>query len=409
MSIPSPAESSASSGARASAAAGGFLLATRQSYGTVVLLAIGHFWVDLYSGSLGVLQPILIEKFKFNLTQVGLLGGAFVFAGSVMQPVFGLLSDRFQSRLFTCATPAIAAVFVSSLAYAAGFPSALLMIFLSGLGIAAYHPQGGSWSVAAAPKDPSFWLAVFITCGNLGIACGPALFSDWVSRFGFDSAKWLAVPGLAMTVVMFSAVRVPASLRARTFFDLQPLLAVKRPMLLLLLAVFFRSAIQITFTQMLPLYLHASRGYSERMAAWITTAYLAVGASGGFAGGWMTKRFGTKPVMMGSFGWAVPLLAGFFLLPDGWISTLLLLVGGLILLFTIPVNVVVAQRLAPAQAATVSAVMMGLGWGSAGVVFIPFTGWLADLTSLHVALMVLLICPVLGFAATSMLPKEIGE
>lgn len=375
----------------------------------VVLLALGHFWVDLYSGSLGVLQPLLIAKFKFNLTQVGLLGGAFVFAGSVMQPVFGILSDRFQSRLFTCATPAIAAIFISSLAYAAGFPSAVLMIFLSGLGIAAYHPQGGSWSVAAAPKDPAFWLAVFITCGNLGIACGPALFSDWVSRFGFDRAPWLAVPGLVMTAVMLTTVRVPSSVQRSGGFQIQPLLAVKRSMLLLLLAVFLRSAIQITFTQMLPLYLHTGRGYGERTAAWITTAYLAVGASGGFAGGWMTRRFSTKTVLMGSFGWAIPFLAGFFLLPGGWLPIALLLVGGLILLFTIPVNVVVAQRLAPAQAATVSALMMGLGWGSAGVVFIPFTGWLADLTSLHVALMVLLVCPVFGLVATSMLPKEIGE
>jgi MFS family permease len=102
----------------------------------------------------------------------------------------------------------------------------------------------------------------------------------------------------------------------------------------------------------------------------------------------------------------VPFLA-LFLFSSGAVSTISLALGGLILLFTIPVNVVMAQELVPSQAGTVSALMMGFAWGAAGMVFIPLTGWIADLTSLHHALTLLVAFPILGFLLTLKLPKEL--
>ena len=82
-----------------------------------------------------------------------------------------------------------------------------------------------------------------------------------------------------------------------------------------------------------------------------------------------------------------------------------LVLGGLILLFTIPVNLVMAQDLVPTQAGTVSALMMGFAWGAAGLIFIPLTGRMADLFSLHTALLALLAFPILGFFLSLRLPK----
>jgi FSR family fosmidomycin resistance protein-like MFS transporter len=84
-------------------------------------------------------------------------------------------------------------------------------------------------------------------------------------------------------------------------------------------------------------------------------------------------------------------------------------VGGLVLLFTIPVNVVVAQDLAPTQAGTVSAFLMGFAWGAAGLIFIPLTGWVAQRTSLRTALFALLVFPLLGWWLAHYLPHELGR
>jgi len=78
---------------------------------------------------------------------------------------------------------------------------------------------------------------------------------------------------------------------------------------------------------------------------------------------------------------------------------------GLMLLFTIPVNVVMAQELVPSQAGTVSALMMGFAWGMAGLIFIPITGWAGDHFTLHRALFVLGLFPVIGIFLTLKLPK----
>jgi FSR family fosmidomycin resistance protein-like MFS transporter len=104
--------------------------------------------------------------------------------------------------------------------------------------------------------------------------------------------------------------------------------------------------------------------------------------------------------MLGS----VPFLATFFA-ASGALSAAGLALGGLILLFTVPVNVVMAQQLAPRQAGTVSALMMGFSWGMAGLFFIPLTGFVADRLGLHTALASLTLFPLAGAALALLLPK----
>jgi MFS family permease len=82
-----------------------------------------------------------------------------------------------------------------------------------------------------------------------------------------------------------------------------------------------------------------------------------------------------------------------------------LFLGGLLLLFTIPVNVVMAQELAPTQAGTVSALMMGFAWGTAGFIFIPLTGWVSDTFSMQAAFSAMIFFPLAGWLLALKLPK----
>jgi FSR family fosmidomycin resistance protein-like MFS transporter len=113
-------------------------------------------------------------------------------------------------------------------------------------------------------------------------------------------------------------------------------------------------------------------------------------------------------VILLSFALSIPFMV-FFFLSTGWLAIVSLALGGLILLFTIPVNVVVAQQLAPSQAGTVSALLMGFAWGAAGLIFIPLTGFVAQRTSLHAALFSLLVFPVLGWIFAHWLPHDLGR
>jgi FSR family fosmidomycin resistance protein-like MFS transporter len=73
---------------------------------SLILLSLGHFFIDLYSSALGAFQPLLVERLGLSLSHAGLLGGILVFSSSVTQPLYGILSDRYPTKLFTALAPA---------------------------------------------------------------------------------------------------------------------------------------------------------------------------------------------------------------------------------------------------------------------------------------------------------------
>ena len=371
----------------------------------LLLFSLGHFFVDLYSGSLGVLQPLILRQFGLSFTQAGILGGLLSFSSSVTQPLYGYLSDRFHSRLFTVLAPAVAGIFISTLGWASGFPMLLVMVFLAGAGMASFHPQAASNATRGIRHNRARGMAIFISCGTLGLAIGPTYFSLITAKWGLSGAYGAAIPGIIITLLLLVFLRPfhrPAGITAK--FSVQPLRAVWRPMSILYLLVFLRSVVQITFTQFLPLYLQTARGYSLLKASYSLSLYLVGGAVGGIAGGNLADRFGGKRVILISMLGSVPLLA-LFVLTTGFLSALGMFLAGLVLLFTIPVNLVMAQQLAPTQTATVSALMMGFAWGMAGVIFIPLTGWVADHYSMQAAFTALIAVPLVGFLLALKLPK----
>lgn len=378
----------------------------RRPLKTLLLLSLGHFVVDLYSGALGALQPWLVARHGLSLTQAGILGGLLVFSASVMQPVYGLISDRLRRPVFVALGPLVAALFISALGLAPGYWALLLMVCLGGAGIAAFHPEGSAMAAASLEGRRGRMMAVFISSGTLGFGLGPTYFSTVASALGLERTWVAAVPGIAAFVLLTSVlprttgpVGTPSGMG-----QWSALASVWRPLAILYALVFLRSVVQISYSQLLPLYLHRERGYSVQAASYTLTAYLLFGALGGFVGGHLADRLGGRRVIMLSMAGAAPLLALFFI-ADGALALAGLLLGGLILLFTVPVNVILAQELIPSQAGTVSALMMGFAWGVAGLIFIPVTGMLADRFSMQAALAAWTAFPMLGFLLALRLPK----
>jgi FSR family fosmidomycin resistance protein-like MFS transporter len=242
------------------------------------------------------------------------------------------------------------------------------------------------------------------------MAVAPIFFERWIALFGFGRLPWAALLGIAVSAILLVTVREPDGLSSkRSHFDKHLLLAHWKPLTILYLGVFLRSAIQVVYGQYLVLYLSRERGFSVRSAAYGATTYLVAGALGGFLGGHLSDRFGAKRVILWSFAGSMPFLALFFLVRQPVLSIAFLAAGGFILLFTIPVNVVVAQKLVPTQAGTVSALLMGFAWGGAGLVFLPLVGWLAESAGLHTVLFALVWLSLPAWYLTTRLPEGIGS
>lgn len=401
MSSPSASLTTVSGGVKP----GKFLISG--GYQTLALLAFAHFFIDWYSSALSAFQPLLGKKFGLSLAQAGMLGGALVFSSSLLQPIYGVFSDRYRSRLFTVLAPAVAGVFISCLGVATNFEMLLVMVVLGGAGIASFHPQASANAIVGLSGNKSRSMAIFISSGTLGMSLGPAFFSWLTARHGMEMSWIGAVPGLIATgaLAMLWRLEPAAETGQGNGFELAPLMNKWRPLGTLFLLVFIRSMVQMVFAQFLPLYLHRERGFGVQAAALGLTIYLASGAVGGFVGGNLADRFGGKKVILISMAGCLPFLAGFFL-TSGLVALLFLGLAGLMLLFTIPVNLVMGQQLVPAQAGTVSSLMMGFAWGSAGLVFIPLTGYVADHLGLGTAMAMVSVAPVLGFLLALTIREE---
>src|SRR5262245_23721685 len=109
--------------------------------GKLLTLMLGHFTVDSYVGVLPVLYPLLIGRFHVSLATVGLVSLAYGGMAAFSQPVFGMIADRFGTRL-TGLTLLWTALTFSVIGFADSFPLLVVLALLSGLGSGAFHPLG---------------------------------------------------------------------------------------------------------------------------------------------------------------------------------------------------------------------------------------------------------------------------
>ncbi len=371
----------------------------------MVLLSLGHLTTDLFSSTLATMQPVLGEVYGLSLAQAGLLGGVFMFASSILQLPFGILSDRFSSRLFSVFGPLAAAVFLTSLAWAGGFPGLLGLAFLGGMGVAAFHPQSTKDASRLAGARKGVGVAVFITAGTFGLACGPPYFSFIVERFGFENFALAMIPAFALSALLLWKLPPPPQLEgaSQRRIDWAALREKWRPLSLHYQLVVVRSIVQLGFGQFLTLYLVRERGMEIAQASLILALFFLAAATGSLCGGNLADRKGGKNVVALSMAGSAPFLAG-FLMTTGWISIVLLFVGGVCLLLTIPVNVVMAQDLVPSQGGIVSSLMMGFAWGVAGITFVPLIGWAADHVGLQTVLWAVALAPLAGIPLARRLP-----
>ena len=390
---------------------GGFTQSIRggRSVTEAFLLLLGtHFLVDCFSSTLPTVQPLLVDRFGLSLAQAGLLGGLWMFSSSVLQLPFGLLSDRLQSRQFTVLSPVIAAVCLSAMGSPASITGVIVLLLAGGMAVAAYHPYSTSQAGRIAGGRKAIGTAIFITVGTAGLGLGPLYLTAVIERIGFERLWVSAIPVLAVTPVLLWRVPQPdfESDSRRGGVDWRALREHSAPLFSLYALVVLRSIVQVGLAQFLALYMVQVRGAEFSTAGVALAAYFLSTSVGSFAGGAAAHRFGGCNVIIASCAGAGPLLA-LFMATDGWLSISMLFVGGVVLLASVPVNVVMAQDLVPSQAGATSALMMGFGWGIAGIVFVPAAGWLADSIGLGAVLWGFTALPLLGLPIALRIRRDV--
>ena len=124
----------------------------------------------------------------------------------MIQPVFGALTDRRDLRWLVPAGLTVAGTGIGLSGLAASYPLTWLAIALSGVGVAAFHPEAAR-AARAASGDSQQAMSVFSVGGNAGFAAGPLLVAAVLATTGTRGTPVLAVPALITGVAVYAVLR----------------------------------------------------------------------------------------------------------------------------------------------------------------------------------------------------------
>jgi len=250
-----------------------------------------------------------------------------------------------------------------------------------------------------------FGISVFIFGGSVGFAIGPLAIIGAVHLWGLERSYYAMIPGLLSVLLLGLYLRVPTEVvrRERVLSLTAAFEGSRKPMALLFSIAVIREFTRIAVVTFLPIFL-VMQGRSLAAGGITLALFSMAGALGGMVGGSLSDAWGRKTVILLSGLLCVPLLHGMFL-TDGLVSLVFLILAAGTLSGANSVIIALAQELVPSRAGTASSLVMGLGWGVAGVLLIGF-GILAESISVPRALDIAATLPLLAAALALALPKH---
>jgi len=370
-------------------------------------LSLVHFTGDFYGAFLNPLLPLFVDKLSLSLTQVGFMAGLSRFLAFVVQPTAGYLADHYRTRFFLLGGPLLAVVFMPLIGVAPSFLVLMFFVSMGSIGVSMFHPTSAGMVPQYAGSHMGLCMSLFNLGGTLAFGLGPVFIAFFVSAYGLETSPLTMVPGLVVIIFLFKIVPVPATEGIAQLGFLGSIReafgAVWRPIFMIWAVMVLRSFVGQTFMTFIPIY-YSGQGFSLLSIGTVVALFSVAGAISGVLAGHLSDRFGYKPLFILSHGLATPSLYLLLLLPGNWIY-LSAFLAGFFLMATLPLGVTMAQEIAPKGKSMVSSLMMGLAWGTGGMMA-PLAGKLADLFSIGPVLSSLAIIPLLTVGLIAMLPDR---
>jgi MFS transporter, FSR family, fosmidomycin resistance protein len=373
------------------------------------VLSAGHLFTDLNQGAVAALLPFLVTERGLSLAAAGTLVLAATVSSSVVQPLFGTFSDNRPLPALMTLGVLFAGIGMALVGVVPSYPLILLCIVLSGIGVAAFHPEAARFANYVSGARRARGMSFFSVGGNAGFALGPALTTPLVLAFGLPGTLCLALPAAVMAAVIFS--EMPRMLGFRPEEDesggVEPVEAPEHwgPFARMVGIVTVRSFVYFGLVAFVASYYGRVLGTSPAFGNAALTVMLTSGAVGTLLMGPLADRFGRRAVVASSMVLLPPLIYGFTLAGPYLGMTLLALVGA-VTVGTFGVTVVMGQEYLPGRIGLAAGITMGFSIGLGGL-GAPLLGLLADHAGLSVTMLVIGALPVLGLILALTLPRKV--
>lgn len=337
------------------------------------LLFVAHFFNDFFSGTLAALLPTLQDRFAASEITLALFVATLSFSSSVLQPLFGAVADRLGRRIVAAVGVTTTSVILSLMGITPTSWLLVPLLLVGGLGSAAFHPAGTSLARSAAGTKRGLALGVFSAGGTTGMAFGPLVIGVLIIKDWLHLSPLLMIPGVVFGALIYLLVPVqerPSAVHRPKLFDLE---LFKGPVGQLCLAGILRSICWTAVINGAPLWLVNAKGLAPSSAVvfWTITVFTIAGSAGGILAGLVEHRFSRQALVTGTMLLAmVPLYGMLLSAPGSALYFACVALSGVLVNGGLPIMVVSAQDMAPHAVATASGMMMGLTWGTAGVLYL---------------------------------------
>jgi FSR family fosmidomycin resistance protein-like MFS transporter len=368
----------------------------RPSNRLVWLLSSGHAVDDLYQGAVPALIPFFVAARHWDYEAASGITVAATLLSSVVQPLFGVLTDRRRLPWLVPLGMSVAGAGIGLSGLGNSYVLTWLAIALSGLGVAAFHPESARLARAAS-RGSHVAMSWFSVGGNLGFALGPVIVAAVVGALGTGGTLPLAIPAVLCALVTARTLRGAAwantgAARRRTrdgsdqWGDFSKLTVM----------IIARSIVTFGLGTFLALYvehrLHAGTGVGESALV----VFYVSGACGTILGGRLVGRFPRTRIVQVSYALGIPALVALWAVPGPAVFAAVVVTA---VVFYVPfsLHVTLGQDYLPTRIGTASGVTLGLAVSVGGLAS-PLLGVLADHAGLGAAIAVLIVMPVIASA-----------
>lgn len=361
----------------------------------LLALMVGHFVNDMFASVLPILYPIVKTKWDISNADVGFLTLAYTTTGSLLQPVFGHLTDRWQNRWLAPLFLTWSAVWVSSYGLANSYWMLFIFAAMAGLGSGAYHPLGATAaSRVSDPRARNTALSLYTVGGTSGYALGPIIAVAVFSWYGARGTLLFLIPGVIGVTLLASqmgqVMRSSAQKRAGQRLEATAPIPY-RSLAKVIGVVMLRSWSFLALVQFIPIW-YDDLGFGRALYGPLMTVMILAGVSGTLMGGALADRVGGRRVIIVSQLICAPALLVFVHFPGAVIAFTFGALFGVLSDSSLSVTLSAAQRLLPGRTGIASGVILGLGFITGGI-GVPITGAIADRAGVETALMSLsLLC-----------------
>ncbi|MEU2438412.1 MFS transporter [Streptomyces rubradiris] len=362
---------------------------------SIVLLSVGHACVDIYQGAVAALVPFFVAERAYTYAVASGVVLAASLLSSVVQPVFGALTDRWAMPWLLPVSTLSGGVGIALSGLSGSYPLTLACVAISGIGVAAYHPESARVARIAG-RGSHRAMSWFATGGSMGFALAPLMVAAVMATGGLSWTPLLVLPALAGTAMCLPVVR--AVRRGQAAGPRMTMTAGNDDIasfVKLSLAVAFRSIAFIGLSTFISLYARQRLGGGTAAGTVALTVLYLGGAIGSVLGGSLAARWDRVTVSRWSYLITAAAIAGVVWVPGPALYLFVALTSaGLYVPFSLQVTL--GQDYLPSRVGTASGVTLGLAVSIGGLAG-PAIGGLADATSLRTALAPIVLMPVLSW------------